>query len=59
VVSVNNVMKTARPEGSGYQFVAYDQPQVIVSFYDGYTGKLVYAEAVSSIDLTPPPGDSK
>lgn len=51
VVTVNNVMKTARPEGSGYQFVAYDEPQVIVSFYDGYTGRLVYAEAVSRLDF--------
>ncbi|MBD3675644.1 MAG: alkaline phosphatase D family protein [Planctomycetaceae bacterium] len=59
VVSVNNVMKTTKPEGSGYQFVAYDTPQVIVSFYNGYTGKLVYAEAVSPIDLTPAPQASK
>jgi phosphodiesterase/alkaline phosphatase D-like protein len=59
VVSVNNVMKTAKPEGSGYQFVAYDEPQVIVSFYDGYTGKLVYAEAVSQLDLSPPPVSQK
>jgi hypothetical protein len=39
--------------------VAYDEPQVIVSFYDGYTGKLVYAEAVSQLDLSPPPVSQK
>lgn len=54
VVTVNNVMKTATPEGSGYQFVAYDEPQVIVSYYDGYTGRLVYAEAVSRLDFSLP-----
>lgn len=55
VVTVNNVMKTAKPDGGGYQFVAYDEPQVIVSYYDGYTGRLVYAEAVSRLDFTLPP----
>jgi hypothetical protein len=55
VVTVNNVMKTAKPDGSGYQFVAYDEPQVIVSYYDGYTGRLVYAEAVSRLDFELPP----
>lgn len=55
VVTVNNVMKTAKPEGSGYQFVAYDEPQAIVSYYDGYTGRLVYAESVSRLDFQLPP----
>lgn len=50
VVQVNNIMKAARPEGVGYQYVSYDEPQVIVQFYDGYTGKLVYAEGISTVD---------
>jgi phosphodiesterase/alkaline phosphatase D-like protein len=50
VVKVNNVMKAAKPEGVGYQYVSYDEPQVIVQFYDGYTGKLVYAEGISTLD---------
>jgi len=51
VVQVNNVLKSGRPEGRGYQWVAYDAPQVVVRFHDGYTGKLVYAESVSPLDL--------
>jgi hypothetical protein len=43
-------MKAAKPEGVGYQYVSYDEPQVIVQFYDGYTGKLVYAEGISTLD---------
>ncbi|QGJ69969.1 Secreted alkaline phosphatase [Planctomycetales bacterium 10988] len=50
VVQVNNVMKAARPEGQGYQWVPYDEPQVVVQFIDGYTGKMVYAEGVSTLD---------
>ena len=50
VVQINNVMKTARPEdkGPGYQWVAYDEPQVVVRFHDGYTGRLLYAEGISA-----------
>ena len=51
VVQVNNILKVASPTG-GYQFVAYDEPQVIVRWHDGYTGKLVYAESITV-------GDSK
>ena len=50
VVQVNNIMKAARPQGVGYQFVSYDESQVVVQFYDGYTGKLVYAEGISTAD---------
>ncbi len=50
VVQVNNVMKAPRPEGVGYQFVAYDVPQVVVRFHDGYSGRLEYAEAISPLD---------
>jgi len=50
VVNVNNLMKAGRPEGVGYQFVPYDEPQAIVQFYDGFTGKLQYAEGISTAD---------
>lgn len=53
VVNINNIMKAAKPAGVGYQFVPYDEPQAIVQFYDGYTGKLVYAESVSTLDAKP------
>ena len=53
VVNVNSIMKAAKPTGVGYQFVPYDEPQAIVQFYDGYTGKLVYAESVSTLDAKP------
>lgn len=54
VVQVNNIFRTAKPEGAGYQYVAYDAPQVIVRYHDGYTGKLAYAEAISTADLKKP-----
>ena len=54
MVQVNNVFKSGRPEGPGYQWVAYDSPQVVVRFHDGYSGKLVYAEGVSLVDLGSP-----
>ena len=34
----------------GLQYISYDEPQVIVQFYDGYTGKLAYAEGISTAD---------
>jgi hypothetical protein len=57
MVQVNNVFKSALPEGVGYQWIAYDSPQAVVSFYDGYTGKLVYAEGISLVDLEKEPED--
>ncbi len=48
IVRVNNVLKTARPDGVGLQWVAYDVPQVVAAWYDGYTGRLVYAESVTA-----------
>ena len=51
VVQVNNVFRTARPEGVGYQHVAFDAPQVVVRFHQGYTGRLVYAEGISPLDV--------
>ena len=50
VISVNNIVKAGRPAGSGYQFVAYDEPQVVVTFYDGYTGEMLYSEGISTLD---------
>jgi alkaline phosphatase D len=50
IVQVNNVLKVGTPTGVGYQWVAYDEPQVIVRWHDGYTGKLVYAESITSLD---------
>lgn len=49
VVQVNNLLKVAAPDG-GYQFNAYDEPQVVVRWHDGYTGRLVYAESITTLD---------
>jgi len=54
VISVNNVVKAGRKAGAGYQFLAYDAPQVVVSFYDGYSGELLYSEGISTLDAKPP-----
>ena len=51
IVQVNNVLKVASPQG-GYQFSAYDQPQVIVRWHDGYSGRLAYAESITVGDAT-------
>jgi len=56
IVQVNNIFKSALPDEVGYQWIAYDSPQVVVHFYDGYTGKPVYAEGISLVDLEAPPG---
>jgi hypothetical protein len=50
VVQVNNVAKAGRPDGPGYRWVAYAEPQVIVRWHDAYTGKLAYAETISTMD---------
>ncbi len=57
VVRVNNVFPSPRPdgEGPGYQFIPYPHPQVIVTWYDGHTGRHAYSETVSSLDLESPP----
>jgi alkaline phosphatase D len=54
VIKVNNIVKAGRKEGPGYQFLAYDAPQVIVSFHDGYSGELLYSEGISTLDAMPP-----
>ncbi len=50
VVQVNNILKSGRADEPGYHWVAYDNPTVVVRFHDGYTGNLLYAEAVSTLD---------
>ncbi|MDP6721532.1 MAG: alkaline phosphatase D family protein, partial [Pirellulaceae bacterium] len=50
MVQVNNVLKVGRPDGRGYQWNAYDEPQVVVRWHDGYTGRLVYAESITTRD---------
>jgi hypothetical protein len=55
IVQVNNCFKGPRPKGTGVRWVAYDAPQVVVQFYDGYTGKLLYAEGISTTDAKPRP----
>ena len=61
VVRVNNVFSCPRAdgEGPGYQFIPYPHPHVIVTWYDGYTGKQVYSETVSTLDLESAPASSK
>ena len=54
VIKVNNIVKAGRKAGAGYQFLAYDAPQVVVSFHDGYTGDLLYSEGISTLDAKPP-----
>lgn len=51
VVQVNNVFNNPDAEGND-RWVAYPEPQVVVQFYDGRTGKLLFAQSVSD-NLTP------
>ncbi len=53
VIDLNNVVKAGRKSEPGYQFIAYDEPQVVVRFHDGYTGDLLYAEGISTLDAKP------
>jgi len=46
VVQVNNVFNMPKNLG-GKRWVAYPHPQVVFQYYDGRTGELAYAEAVS------------
>jgi alkaline phosphatase D len=50
LVQVNNVLEVGTPDGRGTRCVAYDSPQVIVRWHDGYTGRLAYAETISPRD---------
>lgn len=53
IVQVNNVLTVGDPEVAGYQHVAYDVPQVVVRWHDGYTGRLLYAESITLQDAIP------
>lgn len=53
IVQVNNITRAGTPQGSGYQWTAFDAPQVVVRFHDGHTGRLLYAEGISPVDLEP------
>lgn len=46
VVQVNNVFNMPQELG-GKRLVAYPHPQVVFQYYDGRTGELEYAEAIS------------
>jgi phosphodiesterase/alkaline phosphatase D-like protein len=46
VVQVNNVFNMPKKLG-GERWVAYPHPQVVFQYYDGRTGELAYAEAIS------------
>jgi phosphodiesterase/alkaline phosphatase D-like protein len=54
VVQVNNALKSGRPESPGLHWVAYDAPQVVVRIHDAWTGDLVYAEGISTLDAENP-----
>jgi hypothetical protein len=45
VVQVNNVFNNPVKEGE-YRWVAYPRPQIVMQYYDGFTGGLLYAEPV-------------
>jgi hypothetical protein len=45
VVQVNNVFNNALTP-MAKRWVAYNHPQVVVQFYDGFTGNLLYAESI-------------
>ena len=47
IVQINNVFNMPKKLG-GKRLVAYPHPQVIFQYYDGRTGELDYAEAIST-----------
>ena len=51
VVQVNNVFNMPRKLGDK-RWVAYPHPQIVFQYYDGRTGELAYAEAIS-LDRSP------
>lgn len=53
VVQVNNVVRAGLNDGEGLQYLAYDEPQVVIRFHDGYTGELLYSEGISTLDAKP------
>ena len=47
VVQVNNVFPSPRAPGES-RWVAYPRPHVVLQYYDGLTGELLYANAVAA-----------
>ena len=47
VVQVNNTFRIPEFEPGKDVWAAYDRPQVVFQYYDGLTGDLLYAEAIS------------
>ena len=47
VVQINNVFNNAQQMGQ-QRWVAFERPQVIVQYYDGRSGDLLYAEAIAA-----------
>lgn len=47
VVKVNNVFNMPQERG-GTRWVAYPHPQIVFQYYNGWTGELEYAEAIST-----------
>jgi len=45
IVKVNNVFADVSPEGKS-RWRTYPHPQIVFQYYDGVTGKLLYAEAI-------------
>jgi alkaline phosphatase D len=45
VAQINNVFPNPRPDGS-IRWVAYPRPHVLIQYFDGVTGDLLYAEPV-------------
>lgn len=50
VVQVNNIMPGPRSDGPGYQWIAHHEPTLTVRFHDAYTGRMVYAETILTMD---------
>jgi len=48
VVQVNNVFNSPLELGQEDRWVAYPNPQVIFKFFDGWTGRFLYSESVST-----------
>lgn len=45
IAQINNVWRNPKEEGQT-RWVAYPRPQVVVQYYDGLTGDLLYAESI-------------
>lgn len=50
IIQVNNLFKSSGQENGEILWVAYEEPQVVVRVHDAYTGRLVYAEGISTLD---------